>query len=130
MRHLPALLFAIALLAAGCAKPEAQLIGKWQVDTASLSTGDSKNDAMAKAMAPSMTMEFKADKTFSGPMMGGTYELSDHTVTLKMTTVMGMDMSKLPNATTNKSSETATLSDDGKTLTIAGGNQPIKFVKA
>src|SRR5271166_2298584 len=99
MRSFAALVLVIAVLGAGCAKPEAQVIGKWQVDPASFSTGNAQQDAMTKSFASAMSLEFKADKTFTGPMMEGTYEVSGHTVTMKTTKMMGMDISKLGGKT-------------------------------
>ena|SRR5579863_1662312 len=132
MRAFIAVVVTVAILIAGCTKPESQIVGKWQFDAASMSTGDAKNDAMMKSLAGSMTMEFKADKTFTGPMMEGTYEVNGHTISMKTTKVMGMDISKMPNSkdAANKV-EQATLSDDGKSITLpAGTGKSVKLVKA
>src|SRR5579863_6204178 len=130
MRAFIAAVATLAVLGSGCAKPEAQVVGKWQFDAASMSTGDAQKDSMMKSMAGSMTMEFKADKTFTGPMMEGTYEMNGHTISVKPTKMLGMDISKLPNANAVQT-EQATLSDDGKSITIPSKNgSPVKLVKA
>jgi hypothetical protein len=132
LRNAPICLF--AALAVGCAKPEAQLVGKWTVDPSSLSTGNAQGDSMAKQFAQSMAIEFKADKTFTMTILlsfEGTYEVSGHTVTMKPTKAMGVDLSKLESKDDSKSKPmVATLSDDGKTLSTDQSGKPLKFVKS
>ena len=131
MRRHVALVIVIAVIGAGCAQPEAQVIGKWKVDPASLSTGNAQQDAITKQFAQNMSVEFKSDKTFSMTMMvafEGTYTLTGHTVTMTPTKAAGVDMPKQESAT-NKPL-ICTLSDDGKTLTIGESGKSLKLVKA
>jgi hypothetical protein len=121
------------LVLAGCAH-KSDVVGKWKIDAGSVPTG--KNDpaaAMAKSMSSMLSIEFKADNTFSGMMMEGTYAVSGNTVTMTATKMMGMDLSKFPGAK-KSTPQTAQLSSDGKTLTIhapsaTSGPQDVKFIK-
>ena len=71
----------------------------------------------------SVSVTFKADKTFqeslpglsSGAIMSGTYEVKDKEVDMKLTNMGG---TAVPTA--GQESQPATLSGDGKTLTVAG----------
>ena len=131
MRLSSLILFATAILCAGCAKPEAQLVGKWQMDTASATAGNDQSNAMAASLAKAFVLEFKSDKTFTGPMMEGTYTMNGHTVTMTTTKMMGMDVSKMGDqAAANNKPEEATLSDDGKSLTMTSQGKPMKFVRS
>ena len=130
MRKASVLLLVLAVLGSGCSKPEANLIGKWQMDSDAMKTGNAQTDAMAAGFAKSMVLEFKADKTYTmAPFMEGIYVVNGHSVTLTATKAIGMDISKLPNKADNKP-QNATLSEDGKSLTINTGKNPMKFVKA
>lgn len=130
MRNACALPLVLAVHGAGCSKPEANLIGKWQADAGSMKTGKSQSDAMAETIAKNMTIEFKTDKTFSmRSLMEGTYVVSGHTVTMTETKAMGMDVAQLPNKS-NIKPVVATMSDDGKSFTITPGTKAIKFIKS
>ncbi len=78
-------------------------------------------DWTATTPVGSTTLTFKADKTFEGKMggttiMNGTYAVEGKNVTMKATNVGAMSV---PNSTTD-SGQTATLSDDGKSLNMSG----------
>lgn len=133
-----------ALVAVGCKGPEAQLVGKWKCTDMKLpGSVSSANASMAKSMMSSITLEFKPDKHYTMSVIlpiEGTWTISDHTVSMTMTKMMGMDMTQLKQtvqqqAKTNPAvakslqqnpnsmdalnkPQTATLSDDGKTLTV------------
>ena len=126
----------LLLALAGCSNKESQLEGKWKFKD--LSTPSSQNPQAAqsiKNMLGSMSLEFKKDKTYAmtvGVAMEGNWTLSGNTVSMKPTKVMGMDIATVKKQaaasgkmTTQQSDQidkgmTATLSDDGKTLTMAG----------
>jgi len=99
---------------------------------------------LAKQFAKAVTLEFKGDKTFSMNMVfpvEGTYELNGNTATMKLTKMNGMETTKMNTGDANQgpgnAAILATLSDDGKSLTLTppagatgGTNQPFKFVRA
>jgi hypothetical protein len=90
-----------------------------------LSVKDPNTAELAKTFAAQLVVEFKADNTFSFAGMTGTYAVSGHTVTLTPTAAPGMSKEASKPAT-------ATLADDGKSLTLAGGGsgKSMKFTKA
>ena len=132
MRLQNLVVLALAVLAVGCAKPEAQVIGKWQIDPASISTGNAQQDAKMAAYAKRVVLEFKPDKTFTGPMMEGTYVVADHAVTMTTMKFGGMEVSKMgAQAAAGVKPQTVTLSADGKSLTMPSQNgKAVKFVKS
>ena len=120
-----ALVFSLALV--GCNSKEKQLQGKWKIDMtklpAALTTGPAA--AVAQKMFSGISIELKSDNTFSAGGAGqdqqGTWKLDGSTVTLTPTSGRG-----------DKKPGTATLSDDGKTLTLSTGQAQmpsITFVK-
>ena len=135
-RSSPGLLVLIALatlLVAGCTGGrEASLIGTWKVDARALKMPEAKGGnaqtqaaiAMAKQMLDSAGIELKPDKTFSmslGAAMEGTwaFDAAASTVTLSITKMAGVDISKLPGASKALNKPLAcTLSEDGKRLSI------------
>lgn len=108
---------ALMALMAGCgANPEKALIGKWVVDTASM-TAEMKDNPMAEQMAKSMTIEFKEDKSFTMTMIfpaEGTWSLAGDVVTLDVKKAMGMEV---PADQKGKNNLELKISGDGKTLT-------------
>lgn len=119
------LFIAVGLAGTGCAKPGAQLVGKWNVDLDSVKTGDAKKDANLAQAAPIMGLEFKPDNTYNGMMMEGTYAVKDHTLTLTPQKVMGME-AKGSMAKTLQ----GTIAADGKSLTVDLGGKVAKYTKA
>lgn len=130
---------------AGCKKGiDAQLEGKW-----TMSKGpnvDPKNPAAAliQGMMKSVSIEFKKDHKFTMMMMvpiEGTYTASGNTVSLTPTSIMGMTMDQIKeknkgNPALAKSGDmekpmNATLSEDGKTLTVddKSGKGSMEFTK-
>lgn len=129
-----ALLIALScLLLAGCNKGT-DVTGKWT--GAVTPPAGKENDpaaAMAKKMLGDISLELKADKTYSMTMMfaiEGTWTQSGSTVTLTMTKAMGQDVATLQKAAAaqGKSSNdmvkplVLTLSADGKTMTGSSNN--------
>jgi len=136
MKYLGVFAVLVCLILVGCA-PKPTIVGKWKMDTSSMP--GAKNDlaaGMAKGLSSMFSFEFKADNTYSGAMMEGTYTVSGNTVTLMTTKVMGMDVSKM-GAKSNTAPQTGELSADGKTLTIhtkpsagsTGSQSDIKLVR-
>ena len=132
-------LVAISLLVflTGCSH-KTDIVGKWKMDTSSMTTG--KNDpatGMMKGLTSMFSFEFKKDNTFVGPMsMEGTYAVEGKTVTITTTKMLGMDLSKL-GSQSKQPPQVGEISDDGKTITIhptkrpgsTGGNQDMKLVR-
>ena len=129
--QLAAGLFAVTALAGCGGNREAQLIGTWKADAASLQVptpapGSPAANPMAQQMAKNMlantSLEIKEDKNFTLNLMfpmEGTWTFADDKLQLKMTKVMGMDMSKMPNANKNQNQPMVlNLSGDGKKLTM------------
>lgn len=119
------LAFSLALV--GCSGKEKQVEGKWKVDTSKLPTSASTG-AAAKSMFSGISLEFKADSTFSAVIGAtaeeGTWTVDGNTVTMTPSSTSGVPSNHPPG--------TATLSDDGKSLTISSSVQglPLSFVKA
>ena len=136
-----------ALMLGGCANRESKLTGQWKMDTAAMSAnmpkGNTPQEQMVKQMFENVTLDLKKDKTFAMKMMmefSGNWKLDEsaNTVTLNMTKMAGMDISKMP-----KSSRAAQkpmvlkISADNKKLTMvstAGSATPnmggaLTFVK-
>lgn len=129
----------VGLIGTGCSKAPS-VVGKWS-GTAPVPA----NNPAAAAMANlgKVTAEFKADKTYTMQIsivpVEGTYETSGKTVTMKITKAMGMDLDALKKmAPQGKTSDMdkpmiATLSDDGKTLTVqpqgSSSNQPLVLTR-
>ncbi|WP_144241155.1 hypothetical protein [Fimbriimonas ginsengisoli] len=125
---------ALVLAASGCKKAPT-VEGKWKFkESASLSKLTGAQAEMAKSFIKSMALEFKKDKKYSmsGMVpMEGDWTLDDHTVTMKVTTIAGMSkdqamqmamkaspaQAKLLKSQQDKPT-IATLSEDGKTLTL------------
>ena len=141
---------AVALLSGCAGNRESQLIGQWKMDssalTANMPAGKTPQEKMSMEMAKKMfenvTLDLKEDKTFAMKMMmefSGNWKLDEsaNTVTLNMTKMAGVDISKMPNA--NKSAQkpmVLQIGADNKTLTMTapGAATPnpagaMKFVK-
>ena len=141
-----------ALMLGGCAgSRESQLIGNWKMDSSAMSANmpegktpqEKMGMEMAKKMFENVTLDLKEDKTFAMNMMmefSGDWKLDEsaNTLTLNMTKMGNMDLSKMPNA--NKAAQkpmVLNVSADNKTLTMAppaGAATPspagaMKFVK-
>ena len=100
MRRYVSPIIGALLFAAGCAKPEAQIVGKWQIDTSILEKSMTA-DQLAKMnqFVKAITLEFKADKTYAMTVtvgkpneLDGTYTLSDRIATLTATKMNGQDL--------------------------------------
>lgn len=115
---------------AGCgANREAQLIGTWKVDPASFappnpSAANAIQQQVAQQMFAATSLNIKEDKNFVLNMMvpmEGHWTFAADTLTLNMTKVMGMDVTKMPTATAKpRPPMLLKLSADGKKLTLAG----------
>ncbi len=117
---------------------ESKLIGAWKMDAAAMSANmpagktpqEKMGMEMAKKMFENVTLDLKEDKTFTMNMMmefGGDWKLDDsaNTITLNMTKMGGMDMSKMPNAGKDQQPMVMNISADNKTLTmVAPGGAP------
>ena len=82
-------------------------------------------DWVASSPMGSTTLSFHADKTFDGKIgtasfMHGSYEVDGKNVKMNATQVGGTTVPGMPD-----SGQTATLSDDGKSLNMGG----VSFVK-
>lgn len=144
------LLAIFALMLGGCANRESKLIGQWKMDASAMSANmpagktsqEKMGMEMAKKMFENITLDLKEDKTFAMNMMmefGGDWKLDEsaNTITLNMTKMAGMDLSKMPNA--GKAAQkpmVMNISADNTTLTMApqgaatpGGAGEMKFVK-
>ena len=117
----------------GCAgNRESQLVGQWKMDSTAFAANMPKGKTpqeqmgmeMAKKMFENITLDLKKDKTFAMNMMmefSGDWKLDEsaNTVTLNMTKMAGMDISKMPNA--NKAAQkpmVMNISADNKTLSM------------
>jgi hypothetical protein len=130
----------VALVAVGCGGKE-PITGIWK-GTVNV-PDEMKNDPTAKAQAPQLgtpVLEIKGDKTFTmsgGVPMTGTWEESETGLTLKMKTIMGMDVEALKAKAGGKAPPGAdaipvTISEDRKKLTLmaTGANKgSIDFVR-
>lgn len=139
-----------AIVMGGCAgSRESQLIGQWKMDASAMPAmpaGKTPQEKMgmdmAKKMFENMTLDLKEDKTFTMNMMmefSGDWKLDEaaNTVTLNMTKMAGMDMSKMPNA--SKAAQkpmVLQIGADNKSLTMAAPSTAtpspagaMKFVK-
>ena len=118
----------------GCAgNRESQLVGQWKMDSTAFAANMPKGKTpqeqmgmeMAKKMFENITLDLKKDKTFAMNMMmefGGDWKIDENanTVTLNMTKMGTMDLSKMPNA--NKAAQKPmvfNISADNKTLSMA-----------
>ena len=123
------------VLAAGCGQGsrEAGLIGSWKVDAAAMNSALDKAPAatdkqktglqMAKQMLGNASLEIKEGKAFSMTMgfpMEGTWSWDEAagSLSLTITKMMGMELSKMPNASKTQEPLVCTLSPDGKQLTV------------
>ena len=100
------------MMTGGCAgSRESKLIGQWKMDASAMSANMPKGKTpqeqmgmeMAKKMFENVTLDLKQDKTFTMNMMmefAGDWKLDDNAniLTLNMTKMAGMDISKMPNA--------------------------------
>lgn len=128
------LLAVFALMLGGCAgNREAKLTGQWKMDAAAMAASMPQGKTpqeqmgleMAKKMFENITLDLKEDKTFAMNMMmefSGDWKLDDsaNTVTLNMTKMGTMDMSKMPNAGKEAQKPLVlNISADNKTLSMA-----------
>jgi len=142
-----------ALSLVGCGNKEAQLTGKWKIKSmpdlsnAQGVQGNAMAQSVLQSMSKSMAIEFKPDKHYTMTMIipiDGDWSISGNTVTMKATKMAGMDMAQIkkmaasnPQAQAsldkNSTDMTASLSDDGKTLTVNsknGSGSAMTFEKA
>ncbi len=150
LRATMALAIIAFMIMGGCANRESKLIGQWKMDTAAMTAqmpaGKTPQEKMgvemAKKMFENVTLDLKQDKTFAMNMMmefSGDWKLDEgaNTVTLNMTKMGTMDLSKMPNAGEAQKPMVLNLAADNKTLTmVAPGGAPnpaaagaMKFVK-
>ena len=122
-----------ALMLGGCASRESKIIGQWKMDASAMASSlpqgktpqEQMGMEMAKKMFENMTLDLKEDKTFALNMMmefSGDWKLDEgaNTVTLNMTKMGTMDLSKMPNANAqDKKPMVLNLSADNKTLTMS-----------
>ena len=140
---------AVALLGGCAGNRESQLVGQWKMDSSAMAANmpagktpqEKMSMEMAKKMFENVTLDLKEDKTFAMTMMmefSGNWKLDDaaNTVTLNMTKMAGMDMSKMPNAGKSQQPMVMQIGADNKTLTMTapGAATPspagaMKFVK-
>ena len=117
------------MMLSGCASRESKLIGKWKMDASALTASMPQNERgseMAKKLLENATLDLKEDKTFAMTMMmsfKGNWTIDDNadTVTLNMTKIGDMDISKMPNAgKTQKPMKPMVMNigADNKTLTL------------
>lgn len=104
------------LLATGCYK-SMKVVGiyKMQMDTPAGKANDPAA-AIANALGSMMTIELKADNTFTMPMAEGTYSVSGNKLQLTATKVMGQDVSKTPAQAGKSKTMEFRIEDGGKTL--------------
>lgn len=106
-----AVALACSLVLIGCNSKEKQLEGTWKVDMAKLPAVATSGPgaAFAQQVLNTISVEFKSDHTFAANTAGqnqqGTWKLDGNTVTLTATGGKG-----------STQSQTATLSDDGRSL--------------
>ena len=130
-------MLALMLTLAGCANRESKLVGQWKMDASAMpkmpegkTPQEKMGMEMAKKMFDNMTLDLKEDNTFTMNMMmefSGDWKLDDsaNTVTLNMTKMAGMDMSKMPNAGKAQQPMVMSIGADNKTLTMnAPGGAP------
>ena len=109
-------------VAAGCGGAKSQLVGSWRVDKSQISSLNKDKFDTSEALS-SVRVQFKSDGTYQADPAGerGTYTVDGHTITI------------LPSPSQSAGSvgptTKATLSEDGKTLTINLGLD-IKLTKA
>jgi hypothetical protein len=142
-----ALGFVLVLSLGGCKNPTAEVIGKWKCTNVDLpaSIANNPNAAQMKSALTSSTIEFKADKSYSmnvSVAIDGTWTVDGSTVNMTTTKVMGMDAAQFKQVVEQQAKtnpmvaqqlkdnpdaldqmtkpRAATLSDDGKTLTLKG----------
>ena len=140
-----------AVMMSGCAgNRESQLLGQWKMDASAMSANMPKGKTpqeqmgmdMAKKMFENVTLDLKEDKTFAMNMMmefSGDWKLDEaaNTVTLNMTKMGTVDLSKMPNANAQAQKPMVmNIGADNKTLTMSapGAATPspggeMKFVK-
>ena len=128
-----------AMTMSGCAaNRESQLVGQWKMDSTAFTSAMPKGKTpqeqmgmdMAKKMFENVTLDLKKDKTFAMNMMmefSGNWAIDEaaNTVTLTMTKMAGMDLSKMPNA--NKAAQkpmVMQISADNKTLSMVTPTAP------
>ncbi len=112
----------IVLLTAGCGGGN-PMVGTWK-----LVLNDDIKAKMPAGEKADVSVEFKADKTFVVLMdmrgrkeeISGTYELKDKTLTMHQ---------KMEGGKPSDETQTATLSDDGKSFTAPGMDAMGKMVK-
>jgi len=124
----------------GChsAPPPVVLEGKWRCTTIELPPQAPAKvvDQIKKNVVPNTSATFNKDKSFAFTLvypLQGQWELKDHTVTLKVTQVMGTPIDKvnqilIANAKGDKAkikqiqetnpNMTAVISEDGKTMSV------------
>ncbi len=117
----------------GCAgNREAQLVGQWKMDSTKFAANMPKGKTpqeqmgmdMAKKMLENVTLDLKQDKTFAMNMMmefSGDWKIDEaaNTVTLNMTKMGTVDLSKMPNANAQaRKPMVMQISADNKTLSM------------
>jgi len=124
MKHFGLTALCVALMLAGCGhKPD--IVGKWKADAGdSTSIKSYPGGGLVKSLQAMFSFEFKKDNTFVGPMtMEGTYAMDGNKVTLTISKMMGIDVSKMPSSP-NQKPMVGQLSDDGNTITIQPNQAP------
>ena len=114
------------MMLSGCASRESKLIGKWKMDASALTASMPQNERgaeMAKKLLENATLDLKKDKTFAMTMMmsfNGNWTMDDNagTVTLNITKIGDMDISKMPNAGKTQKPMVMNIGADNKTLTL------------
>jgi len=148
MRKLIAFLVASVVVMIGCAKREPQIVGKWEPAPDPF-TEDLPAEQKSKldAMILKMSLEFRADKTYTLTMAGagrtnhfdGVYVLRGHRVTMTTTSLDGIDSKHLIQGEDSTSGArrqgpmqpwNAVLSNDSERLTLYGFGPGTKFIRA
>src|SRR5579871_3761431 len=110
LRRSPAALAIVTCgLLAGCAKPEASIVGTWQIDPASVLTGDRHTDEITKSALQIATLHCEKDHTYTWSFSAGRYEVRGRHVTFTPTTDFDLSM--------GGKVRDAELSSDGKSMT-------------
>lgn len=117
-----------ALVFSGCNSPAKQILGHWTIDTTQGSmAAQLKNNPMAESFTKMYAFDFTNDGKFKmSSFMSGTYKITDHDVLLHADTIMGISA----GTTSTQNDEHATLSGDGKTLTINDKGQTLVLIKS
>ena len=143
-------IFAVMMMSGCAGNRESQLVGQWKMDSTAFAANMPKGKTpqeqmsmdMAKKMFENVTLDLKKDKTFAMNMMmefGGNWTIDEaaNTVSLNVTKMGTMDLSKMPNANAQaKKPMVLSISADNKTLSMVppagatpGAAGTMKFVK-